>query len=146
MDCEICGRPAKGKARIEGTVVSVCGSCSAFGESIFESSPVKLPDRPRQAAPEEVFFVPDFPAKIKSERERKSLSKEQLASAIKERASVIDRIEKGMRPERRVAEKLEKFLGIRLMRSIDAEKTVSKGGHAEDLTLGDIAVVKKRKK
>ncbi len=146
MDCELCGRHATGKAKIEGTVVSVCDSCSKFGQAVHEAKPVKMPDRPKMRAPEEVYFVDNFPAVIRRGREELSLTRQELAGKIKEKVSVIERIEGGSRPEKAVAEKLERVLGIRLMSSVDAEKIVIQKKTLEPLTLGDVVTVRKRKK
>jgi len=146
MDCELCGRRATGKAKIEGTIVSVCDSCSGFGQAVYEAKPVKMPGRPKMRAPEEVYFVDNFPALIRKRREELSLTRQELAGKIKEKASVIERIEGGARPEKSIAEKLERFLGVRLMSSADAEKTTVTKKSAEPLTLGDVVTVRKRKK
>jgi ribosome-binding protein aMBF1 (putative translation factor) len=69
MDCELCGKRASGKARVEGTVISVCDSCSRFGEKIFESKTVEIREKPRIRSPEEVYFVQNFPSLIKQKRE-----------------------------------------------------------------------------
>ncbi|MBI4170093.1 MAG: TIGR00270 family protein [Candidatus Aenigmarchaeota archaeon] len=146
MECELCGRRAEGKARIEGTVVSVCRECSKFGEAVSEAKPVKLPDKPRHRQPEEVYFVDNFSAVIREKREFLSLTREQLAEKIREKASVIERLEKGARPEKHVAEKLERVLGVRLISSAAAEKTIIEKKSSEPLTLGDIVTIKKKKK
>jgi ribosome-binding protein aMBF1 (putative translation factor) len=45
-----------------------------------------------------------------------------------------------------VAEKIERFLGIRLISSMEAEKSEFNKSASEPLTLGDVVTVKKRKK
>ncbi len=146
MDCELCGRRAEGKARIEGTVVSVCGACARFGEAIYEAKPVKIPDKPRYRQPEEVYFVDNLAAVVKNAREDMNLAREELAERIKEKSSVIERIEKGMRPEKHVVEKLERVIGVRLISSAEAEKTIIEKKSSEPLTLGDVVTIKKKKK
>ncbi len=146
MECELCGRPAAGKARIEGTIISVCAACARFGQPIYEAKPVKLPDRPRQKAPEEVYFVNNLAAAVKNAREGMNLTREELAGKIREKSSVIERIEKGSRPEKHVVEKLERFLGVQIISSVEAEKSVIQKKSSIPLTLGDIVTIKKRKK
>ena len=146
MECELCGRAASGKARVEGTIVSVCDSCASMGERIYEAAPVRLPDKPRTTSPEEVYFVNNFSSVAKNARESHALTREQLAEKIKERISTIERIEKGLRPEKRVAEKLQRVLGVKLMASADAERSIVAQKSSEPLTLGDIVTIKKRKK
>jgi len=146
MDCELCGKKATGRARIEGAIIDVCDSCASMGQIIYEPKPVEMRKRPQPAAPEEIVFDRDFSSIISSARQKRSLSREQLAEQIKEKVAVIERIEKGLRPEKKVAQKLERFLGVRIMGSPESEKTVFKENHASDVTLGDIATVRKRKK
>ncbi len=146
MECELCGRRAEGKARIEGTVVSVCSGCSRFGEKIYEEKSVQLPSKPKYKQPEEVYFVDNFSALIREKRESLSLTRGQLAEKIREKASAIERLENGLRPEKHVAEKLGKFLGIKLISSVDSERTIIQNKPSISLTLGDVVTVKKRKK
>jgi putative transcription factor len=146
MDCELCGRRASGKAEVEGTIIAVCDACSGFGKKIYEEKPVKIKDRPLPKSPEEVYFVSGFPSLIRQKRESLSLTREQLAEKIKEKVNVVERIEKGARPEKSVAEKLEKFLGIKIISFMESEKTVFNRSSPESLTFGDVVTVKKRKK
>lgn len=146
MDCELCGRPAAGKARVEGTVISVCNSCSRFGEAVREQRAVSMPGRPKMKPPEDVYFVDNFPAAVRKRREELSLTRQELAGELKEKVSVVERIEGGSRPEKAVAEKLERVLGIRLMASAGAEKAAAAKKPVEPLTLGDVVTIRKKKK
>lgn len=143
VECEICGARADRKADIEGVVLDVCGKCSNFGNEIVlqrqsAAKPLRLPDGMQFAITE------DFPAIIRRAREKRRLSQEQLASAIKEKASLIKRMEEGWRPPLETAKKLEKFLGVNLL---DAIKEA--GGRTEtakrEVTIGDVIVLKKKK-
>ncbi len=146
MDCELCGRKASGRAEVEGTSVSVCDSCARFGKKIFEDKPLVIKDKPKPRSPEEVYFIPNAGYIVKQKRESLGLTREQLAAQIKEKVGVIEHLERGMRPQKFVAEKLEKFLKIRLFSSIESEKASFEKGSSEPLTLGDVATVRKRKK
>jgi putative transcription factor len=146
MDCELCGRRASGRAEIEGTSVAVCESCSKFGKKVYEEKAVQIRDRPKAQSPEEIYFVPNISSLVKQKRESLSLTREQLAEKILERVNVIERIEKGARPEKSVAKKLEKFFRIQLISSAEPGKSAFVKGTSEALTLGDVVTVRKRKK
>jgi putative transcription factor len=146
MDCELCGRRAEGRAKVEGSIIAVCGSCAAFGEKIYEAKPVKLQDKPKAHAPDEIYFISNFSSVIKDARESKSLSREQLAAKIKEKVTILERIEHGLRPEKHIAEKIEHELGIRIITSMDSERSVAHESSSEPLTLGDIVTIRQRKK
>lgn len=141
-ECEICGHMASFKAEIESAVVNVCESCSHLGKIIkAEPAPAKtVVEKP----PAELVLDPDFPRLVKEARERKNLTKQQLADRLKESVSVIERIEKGMRPTAGVAQKLEKELGI----SLGYTETIAKLPQptTKELTVGDVVEVKIKKK
>ena len=114
MQCEICGSVADRKAEIEGVVLNVCGSCSRSGKEIVGQKPkilkfARLPEEMRSV------LMEDFSQVVKIAREKRRLSQEQLASAVKEKLSVIKRIENGWKPALQTARKIENFLGVRLV-------------------------------
>ena len=113
MECELCGRNTNlVKAEIEGTMLSVCNSCSQLGRRLEVTTELK---EKKHLKLDESTINPDFAKKIKESRSRHGLSVEQLASKINEKASVVDRVEKGMRPTDALARKLEKRLRIKLL-------------------------------
>lgn len=144
MECEICGARADRKAEIEGSVLNVCRDCSAFGREIKireqakALNPLKLPEEMSLA------FVDNFSKTVRQAREKRRLSQEQLASAIKEGLSLIKRTEEGWKPPLAVARKIEKFLGIKLIEGVQ-----DASGKAEtkrkEVTIGDVMVLKKKK-
>lgn len=142
MQCEICGSAADRKAEIEGVVLNVCGSCTKFGKSIVMQQQrtvkaLRLPDEMQFA------LIENFPEAVKKARMKRQLSQEQLASAIKEKMSLVKRMEKGWNPPIETARKLEKFLGIILLEKI--QQSTGKAGEAGGgITIGDIASVKKK--
>lgn len=144
MECEICGRTAALKARIEGAVVRACTGCAALGEA------VKEPQRPvaklrQTAAPVVPVIHPDFSQLIRQAREQAGLTREQLAHAVGEKASAIIRTENGMRPDARLARKLEKALHLHLLGYEMPEPRLQKA-QREELTLGDVVDVRIKKK
>ncbi|MFZ3077361.1 MAG: multiprotein-bridging factor 1 family protein [Candidatus Aenigmatarchaeota archaeon] len=142
MQCEICGSAADRKAEIEGAVLNVCGSCSAFGKQLVRErpkflNPLKLPEETQLA------LIKNFQEIIRTARMKKQLSQEQLASEIKEKMSLVKRMEEGWSPPLQIARKIERFLGIILLEKVQQEtgKTESvKSG----VTIGDVVVMKRK--
>lgn len=90
---------------------------------------------------------------IKKSREALHLSRKQLANTLFISENVIERLEdEALKPERRVAEKLEQFLKIKIIRedvkskaespADEAEKTPHESGSPGGLTLADVLDVK----
>jgi len=144
MECELCGREATTRAKIEGTIISVCEQCAAMGERILEAKPVAMREKPKIVI-EQSEINPDFARIIRDAREAANLTREQLAEKVKEKLSTIERIEHGSRPTDIVARKLERMLNIKLLgfeeKSFEQKKTKD-----EPLTLGDVVQIKVRKK
>lgn len=144
-ECELCGRNAPlFRARIEDAVINVCEKCTRLGE--------KLPEAEKPAARrvaetriEEVTINPNFADIIAKARQSARLSRQELAEKIKEKLTVIERIERGMNPPVEVARKLEKTLGIKLIgyASPNVQEAPIK---KEPLTLGDVVTIVRKKK
>lgn len=117
MECEICGSEADRKAEIEGAVLDVCKNCALAGREIAVQKP-KILKLARLPEGMQSLLIEDFPQAIKSAREKRRLSQEHLASAVKEKLSIMKRIEEGWKPPLQTAKKIEKFLGIRLIENI----------------------------
>ncbi len=144
MECELCGiREASRKAEIEGVVLNVCERCTRYGKEIFEERK-KEKEPIAQAIPEtEKVPVEDFSLRVKKLREERKLSQEELAAKIKEKVSVIKRIEDGWVPEEKVIEKLEKFFRTKLTEEVSLETPKQqKHEQRKTLTLGDIVEIK----
>ncbi|MBC7114208.1 MAG: TIGR00270 family protein, partial [Archaeoglobi archaeon] len=89
-------------------------------------------------------IIPNYSEVIREARERLGLSQEELARKIKEKVSLIRKIERGeLTPEEKVARKLEKELGIKLMERIESPK-IEKKELPSTLTLGDVVVVRRK--
>ncbi|MFA5887184.1 MAG: multiprotein bridging factor aMBF1 [Candidatus Nanoarchaeia archaeon] len=128
--CEICGKDTDlNRYRIEGCEMNVCANCSKFGERIlgqssatssFQKKALQKQLQQEKGNESEQFIGKSAGDKIKNAREEKGLTQEQLAKAIAEKASVIQRIESGhMSPAISTAEKLEKFLGISIVEVLE---------------------------
>jgi putative transcription factor len=84
-------------------------------------------------------LVSDYDDRIRDAREGAGLSQEELADELKEKASVIRKVERGdSLPSDDVREKLERELGISLTESGDStDEEWSSSNDGAGLTLGD---------
>jgi len=113
MPCELCGAPsAPFVSKIEGSLLHVCKNCAGSGEII--SAPALptakkiLPRLPQELGSE---LVENFSAVVKTEREKRKLTRQELARKISVQENLIARIENGWRPPTDLIKKLEKFFG-----------------------------------
>jgi putative transcription factor len=159
MQCEICGAEISGspcRIVIDSSSLEVCKSCARFGKPEDKWSPVTrkmVPveraftvrkPKPRDRFKDLVEIVPDYGAKIKDARESQGMTPEQLGVRIKEKATLIKKIEREeIVPEDEIRKKLERELKIKLTEVTGEEKSRSSGG-ARGLTLGDIANIKRK--
>lgn len=142
--CEICGeRPVVKRARIEGAALEVCEKCGRGGVEL-----PRLPtvSSPRQAQVEsfesEPVVVADFAKRIREARERKGLTQVELASALREKESLVARTERGIKPPATFAKKLEKFFSISLLENYEEEQKPPTTSGEDNLTFGDVLKVK----
>ncbi|MFI5448963.1 MAG: multiprotein bridging factor aMBF1 [Candidatus Bathyarchaeia archaeon] len=169
MNCDICGRMIVGQAfkvKVEGAKMLVCNHCQALGKPYAEESPPRppvtiapriIPSTTRIApryiprrTPEipkgldDVDIADDYGTKVRRHRMKLGLSQEDLASRVKVKVSVIQKIETGkMTPDLRLCRDLEHELKIKLVTPHEAEDAkVPKTEVPEGVTLGDIIHVK----
>jgi putative transcription factor len=157
--CEICGAGIPGtpqKIVIDGSALEVCKGCAHFGKPEDKWSPVskkmvpmeraftvKRP-KPRDHFKDLVELVPEFGRKIREAREGLGLSPEDLGARIKEKSTLLRKIEREeISPEDEVRKKLERELKIKLTDQV-TESRVKSGGRERGLTLGDIASIKRK--
>ncbi len=131
------------RARIEGAMLNVCSSCVSFGTEVKIEEKRTIPTVKTKEIPEDTIN-PEFARIIKQAREAKRLSREQLASRINEKVSVIERIERDMKPDERLRRKVENALDIDL--SYEEEPVKMQSKITEDYTLGDAVQIRVRKK
>ncbi len=156
MICEMCGeeRFHLYKAIVEGTLLSVCERCKKFGEVISVEKPkIREEKKPKKPQPKFVdeetqeVIIDDFSKIVKEARERRELTQEDLAKAIAEKESVIQKVESNqMVPSIKLARKLEQFLRITLIEEFDPSKKPVKELNLKDesLTIGDMIRLKKK--
>jgi putative transcription factor len=157
--CEICGAEIAGLPQrivIDRSTLDVCKSCARFGKPEDKWTPVprkmvpverafivKRP-QPRDQFKDLVELVPEFGRKIRNAREALGMSPEQLGLRIKEKATLLKKIEReDISPEDEVRKKLEKELKIKLTDQA-SESRVKAGSAGRGLTLGDIASIKRK--
>ncbi len=157
--CEICGAEIQGapqKIVIDGSALEVCKGCARFGKPEDKWSPV-----PRKMVPVERAFAaarpkprdhfkdlmelaPDFGRKLRKAREGQGLSLEDLAAKIKEKATLLRKIEREeISPEDGVRKKLERELKIVLTDQAN-DARIKSGASGRGLTLGDIASIRRK--
>ena len=149
MDCELCGRPnAIATAIVEGVRMSVCERCAKHGKvvaRIYDGD--DAPSTMAKTAKREIEIVDDYADIIKNARTKKGMTIRQLAAAVAEKESYMDRIEREeTTPTEQAARKLEKFLNIRLMHEVELARTKEEKGRSEPITLGDVIEIKRKKK
>jgi len=153
MQCEICGREIHGRGHtivVEGSEMTVCSLCKDYGEeksTVVQHGIVKVVKKEKKVKPIEFTeeLVENYNEIIKREREKRGWSQEELAKKIQEKVSLIRKIEnKEITPEPEVVEKLERTLGVKLREKVEEVKI--QGRKLENLTLGDVVIIRKKKK
>jgi putative transcription factor len=143
MECELCGKNTElVKAKIEGTIISVCKSCARLGEAILEATPVQMKEK-KGITIETVEINPKFAEIIKEAREESGLSREELAAKILEKVAVIERAEHGHRPTDVATHKIEKALGIKLL-GYETKDVKYFKSQKNAITIGDVVKIKKK--
>jgi len=130
--CEICGIQIldRGeKVLVEGNLLTVCKTCSKRGKpSNNQPNIQKSFVRPKKMIkPNKITFddttvlVNNFSEVIRKSRMAKGLTHEQLGILIKERASLLRKIESGsLKPDEGLTKKLERFFRINLYTEVDS--------------------------
>jgi len=171
LNCDICGRQIRGaysRVVVEGAIMTACSSCARLGTPYEEPKathigrllPTPRPSRPlppRPAPPQpadsrapreirELDLADNYPQIIQKGRKKHGLSQEDLAMKVKERLSIIQKIELGkMVPDMRLARTMEHVLRIKLLvprSELPAPKVTASGG--KEVTLADIAIIHKK--
>ena len=161
MQCEICGAEIRGKPlciTIDNSELQVCQKCAPYGKPVDKRTPVSRKVSPvvrtvpqTEKKPKKDFFdilkdelLDNYDQIIREAREAKGWSQEDLAENIKEKASLIKKIERSeIVPEDSVRKKLEHALNIKLTERVDAAG--QEASHIKkDTTLGDIVKIKRK--
>ena len=165
MQCEVCGRQIFGapiRAIIEGAKMTACSECAKLGSGYWEPKPQRRAKKSIKRQPtisfskrkqrptvtETLEVVGDFGQRVRQAREGLGLSHEDLGRKIREKVSVIRKIEIGkMVPDLVLAEKLEHALKITL-RVPASEPNVQPvlSSKPRGTTLGDLIQFKVKEK
>lgn len=157
MQCEVCGRQifdTPFRAIIEGANMTVCSQCSKLGSGYWEPRPQprakqsmkRQPIQPfvkikqRTTVPETLEIVDNCAQLVRQAREGLGMSHEDLGRKIRERVSVLRKIESSkMVPDLGLAEKLEHTLKIKLrVPTSEPKAQLSSSSKPRGKTLGDI--------
>jgi len=143
---------------IDNSELQVCPRCAQYGKPVDKRTPVSRKISPEARAvprpvrkPQKNLFdilqddlVDNYEKIIRDAREARDWSQEDLAEQIKEKASLIRKIERAdIVPEDSVLKKLEQTLDIKLTEKVSiTEQEVT---HLKkDTTLGDIVKIKRK--
>jgi putative transcription factor len=164
LNCEICGREISGQAfkvKVEGAKLLVCSRCQRLGKPYVEEPAVKrplargalAPRVVRRRAPElprgmdETDIAEDCADRVRRQRMKLGLSQDELAKSVKEKLSVIQKIETGkMTPDTKLCRELEHELKIKLLVPRKEISEVPKTAPPAEVTLGDIMRIKGKSK
>ncbi len=158
-ECELCGRDCECRpALVDGVRMMLCPGCMRHGQGLpeiqrptGESSSGALLSRIKRPKVKDVYkdmdkeLVSDWNERVKTARQKKGISREDLGFKIGERTVTIAKIENGdLRPSDQVVKKLEKELDITLVEEIKNAAPLSHGSHGRGLTLGDFIKTEKK--
>ena len=148
--CQLCGEETDSttKTKIEGAVLQVCDSCAEMGEEVKTTSKnksrkKKKKKRKRRKKRNDEVLINDYGKQVKKARESKQLSIMELADDLNEKESLLKKIEQQeLKPEKSLAQKLEKKFNIELYTVPEAWDQETDSGDDRSATLGDVAEVK----
>ncbi|MBW2979519.1 TIGR00270 family protein [Candidatus Woesearchaeota archaeon] len=130
MQCDLCGATKNlVRAKIEGTELIVCQECAKFGTILgpIKTKQEKVKKRKEKksttkqtikpSTEEEILIInPNYPTIIKKAREKLGLKQSEFAKLIREKESVVHKLETGeLEPSIKLAKKLEHILKIKLI-------------------------------
>lgn len=164
----MCGRPIAGRpyeAIIEEAQLVVCGGCATLGSKSWKaktSKQIKSTMGTRSSKRQRKKFskaqsllepvlelVDDYGTLIRQARDAQGLTHEDLGRRISEKVSVLKKLENHkMRPDNKLAEKLQHALRIKLLvppsKDETSKKIFSTTFPAKAITLGDLLEKKKK--
>ena len=171
LNCDICGQEIIGQAfkvSVEGAKMLVCNRCQTLGKPYKEdyvaprhphlpaSPPLSMrttshlpvhrntAQLPREL--DELDLADDLAHRVRKHRTKLGISQEELARRVKEKLSVIQKIETGkIAPDTRLCRALEHELKVKLLVP-HKEDELPKGTAPASVTLGDIIQVKDKSK
>jgi putative transcription factor len=165
LQCEVCGRQIFGipiRAIIEGAKMTVCEKCEKLGSGYWEPRPQLRPKKnvkfqplkaftkrkPKTFVTETLELVANLGEIVREARRNLGMSHDDLGKKIREKVSVLRKIENGkMVPDLGLAKKLEHALKIKLLVPTSEPKTqLDSSSKPQATTLGDIIKFKLKQK
>lgn len=152
MNCDLCGKETElYRALVEGTELTVCGSCAKYGKVTGKIKIVipekKLREKKAPAVEEAIEVVAgNLGELLKRKREELGLNQPDFAKKIAEKESMLQKLETGaIRPTLERARELERMLGLKLVEELK-EEPVSQQKSKDVMTLGDFVKIKVKSK
>jgi putative transcription factor len=160
MRCEVCGQEIRGPPYyriIEGGRLTVCSQCSKFSDQEWDPKRPqarKSPTRRRSAQPkprkrsdietaESIELVEGYGMIIKKARQKKGMSIEEIAKKIREKESVIKKLEKeNMNPPLNLVRKIQRELHINILEEAETGSGTVLTRPMGPRTLGDLIKIK----
>jgi putative transcription factor len=131
--CEICGTQILEygeKVYVEGNLITVCKTCSKRGKPLKNQQeiqrkpamrPKKIEKLDRITFDDSAILINNFSEVIRNSRMANGLTHEQLGLLIKERVSLLRKIESGtLKPDEGLSKKLERFFRINLYTEVES--------------------------
>lgn len=146
MECEICGRKTDKmyKVQVENSYFDVCANCKKHGKLVYDHEPQEFKSTQKlqksvQFKKIEKTLIENYGKVIQSAREKKGLSRTDLARAINEQENYLERVEKQKTlPDEKLIHKLERLLGINLFEEQEIEIPLEKkNSKNQGVYLGD---------
>ncbi|MDY6774417.1 MAG: multiprotein bridging factor aMBF1 [Candidatus Nanohaloarchaea archaeon] len=144
--CEMCGEDGDlKKTEVEGARLKLCEDCREVGEVVEtgSSGTTRTRSRSKDSTPDEEV-LPGYGSEVKQAREARDMSVDDLADALKEKNSVVKRVEsENLTPDRKLARKFETELGVEIYGTPPEEPQSGTGSSTGEKTIGDVAEVRK---
>ncbi|MEM4035945.1 MAG: multiprotein bridging factor aMBF1 [Fervidicoccaceae archaeon] len=147
----MCGSALRGEGReifVEGALVRVCDRCFSRAtrkRPLPESRaprPTPRSVRPVERRRADLEVVENYAYLVRTAREKLGLTAAELAARIKEKESVVKRVESGrLRPTIELARKLERALGVKLLEKTSEGEEAARNDEIEidvAVTLGEL--------
>ena len=151
VDCDICGKPAVGRAIVETAEVNVCNFCARYGRALStprqQAAAAHLP-----VSQKEVLLVQGYGNAISRARTAVGLTRMELGAKLNLREKDIEHFEaEKAKPTQSDVKKLESFLRIKLLTDSDspgftASVSTVKRSSLGAITLADIVEIKDKRK
>ncbi len=142
MNCDICGkRENLVSVLVESVKMDVCSNCVKYGKVIQEAEKPRIIVKKYGSVE---VIIDGYSSKIKTKRESIGLTQKELDMKLNAKESIIHLIESGkMEPELSLAKKLEAFLKINLIETVDEGAGKQSKVKNTGLTIGDMLKIKK---